>query len=71
MNGVLKILKADGIRQQIVARCIRCSGYKGRPNDQPPHQEDGKFVQVNGRIVKVNNRSSKHKIRKTLQKIKT
>ncbi|KAG4067118.1 hypothetical protein HA402_000109 [Bradysia odoriphaga] len=53
MNGVLKILKADGIRQQIVARCIRSTGYKWRPNDLPPNQEEGKFVQVNERLVKI------------------
>lgn len=54
MNGVLKILKPDGIRQQIVARCIRCSAYKVQQNnDRPPDQEEGKFVQINGRVVKV------------------
>lgn len=56
MNGVLKIFKPDGIRQQIIARCIRCSRYKERPNDRPPVppvHEEGQFVQVNGRIIKV------------------
>lgn len=69
MNGVLKIFKPDGIRQQIIARCIRCSQYKGLPNDHtpppdhdetkfedsppPPVHDEGNFVHVHGRIVKV------------------
>lgn len=53
MNGVLKILKPAGMRQQIVARCVRCSGYKSRQNNLPPDDEKGKFMEVDGKIFKV------------------
>jgi len=56
MNNVLKLLKPDGIKKQIAARCIRCTSkaqQKNFPPNIPPDRNEGKFVQTNGRIIKI------------------